>query len=706
MSILAKYGFNEGTGTTSADLTGNGHTATLGSATWTAGKNGGGITTVNTSGASMAPYAAFDGSWSFGVNVRLNGLTSDYQSIIEGPNTGGATLYLEVSSTGVLDVFYRRVGDPKELDYPTPLTVGTWYHIAVTYAKGPGSDNGLLSLYVNGTLSSSIATIAGGIAGVEGTMWAGGSTGQPGRMTIDDLSFFNHALTSAEVLALSTAVDAAKPFITSVGSNRRLLDQFGAPILIKGDAPWSALANTTPEQWETYCTYLESMGFNLAILDLVPLPSGGGAYTRAEGETYNGLKPFVAFNNWSVVNEAYWARVDAFISTAATHGITMLLCPAYSAQGMTTAAAGTLNSQSTANQTAYGTFLGNRYKNTKNVAWIMGGDWGIAMNSGTNAALWASQLDMYKRIRTAIKAAGDTHLWTAHQTAAPTSDATSVLAKGGLSYDQEAVRGLYDFDSAYSYTTAYQVVRRGLTANTSVPTIFAEGNYSGENNQGGPATTDETMRRTLLWSYTSGAAGDIIGTDQWRGQSGWVASIPRTVYSHVKAIRSTIQSLEWWKLTPDTSNTFLTSGQGTQPATGTQDFNQVDPLESTYATASIASDGTLGLVYVPTARSFTINTAKLGPNALGWRIDPTTGTETALSSVSSTIPAAGNNAAGQSDWLYKFTGDPLAEAETAGPTVMVAGTETPATWTIMLDGVEVPVLSWSAIQSGSEVPLV
>lgn len=704
MSIIAKYAFNEGTGTTSADLTGNGHTATRGNATWVAGKNGGGLATSNSSGASMAPYAAFDGSWSMGVNVRLDGLTSDYQSIIEGPNVGGATLYIEVSSTGMLDAFYRRVGDSKEVDHASPLAVGTWYHITVTYAKGPGSDNGLLSLYVNGTLSSSIATIAGGISGVEGTLMAGGSTGQPGRMTIDDLSFFNHALTSSEVLALSTAVDVVKPFLTSAPTNRRFLDQTGKPMLIKGDAPWSALANTTPAQWETYCAYLESMDFNLAVMDLIPLPSGGGSFTRAEGETYDGLKPFVSFSNWSAVNEAYWARVDSFISIAATHGVTMLLCPAYSAQGMTTASAGILNAQSASNQTAYGTFLGNRYKNSKNVAWIMGGDWGIAMNSPSNTALWTSQLDMYKRLQSAIKATGDTHLWTAHQTSSATSDTNSVLAKGGLSYDQTAVRGLYDFDSAYSYTTSYQVVRRGLTANTSVPTIFAEGNYSGENNTGGPATTDETIRRTLLWAYTSGAAGDIIGTDNWDGPTGWVATNPRTAYTHVKYIRTAIQSLDWWKLVPDESNTFLTSGQGTQTATGTQDFNMVDPLESTYATASIASDGSLALVYVPTARSFTINTAKLGANSKGWRIDPTTGVSTALSSITSSVASPGNNAAGQSDWLYKFTADPVTASP--DPSVMVSGVETAVTWSVILNGTEVPVTRWTAMQGGAEVPLV
>ena len=41
------------------------------------------------------------------------------------------------------------------------------------------------------------------------------------------------------------------PFITSVSADRRyFLDQYGAPILLKGDAPWSLMTDLSPGQAE------------------------------------------------------------------------------------------------------------------------------------------------------------------------------------------------------------------------------------------------------------------------------------------------------------------------------------------------------------------------------------------------------------------------------------------------------------------------
>ena len=49
-----------------------------------------------------------------------------------------------------------------------------------------------------------------------------------------------------------------------------------------------------------------------------------------------------------------------------------------------------------------------------------------------------------------------------------------------------------------------------------------EANYEGENNQPEtPPTTDETLRRQVLWSLTSGAAGEFVGSDDWEFHDGW-----------------------------------------------------------------------------------------------------------------------------------------------------------------------------------------
>lgn len=489
-------------------------------------------------------------------------------------------------------------------------------------------------------------------------------------------------------------------FLTST-SGRRFLDQNGDPVLLKGDSPWSAMANTSVADWTAYCQYLSTRGFNTIVLDLVPLPAGGGPYVRAEAQTYDGLKPFATFGEWSTASGAYWDRVDTFVATAETYGLSIAMVPAYASQGSPGSAADVLAGQSTPQIQGYGTFLGNRYGSAPNILWLIGGDYGAQLvASPNNAAVWAEYVDAYNTLISAIKATGDTHLVTTHLY--PPPDGTRY--RGSTSADHAGL-AVADFEFTYIYEPPYPVVRRarGLTSH---PVVFGEGNYSQENNQGGPSSTNETLRRQALWAYSSGAAGDFIGTEQWRGQTGWTAAIPRAVYGHMQAIHEAFEAIEWWRLEPDAGNAFLLTGQGTQPASGTQDYGGVDPLESSYATASIATDGSLAVVYVPTARAFTVNLGALGGDRTLRRVDPTNGTSTTMTATAS-IAAAGTNAAGQSDWLYIFEASPLVVS--SGPKVITApGVETAATWSVITaPGVETPITSWGVISApGVETALV
>jgi hypothetical protein len=45
---------------------------------------------------------------------------------------------------------------------------------------------------------------------------------------------------------------------------------------------------------------------------------------------------------------------------------------------------------------------------------------------------------------------------------------------------------------------------------------MGEANYEGENNQPETLpTTDQTLRRQVLWALTSGAAGELVGSHDW-----------------------------------------------------------------------------------------------------------------------------------------------------------------------------------------------
>lgn len=757
MAILqAEYAFLEGAGTTSADSSGNGRTLTLpGTITWVAGYTGGAIATSGTTGSvggSVVPFATTPTSWTVLGWVKLTGATTDYQSMFESVAPLGNSFYVEFNTGLALDVFVRTTENTAvELNHSTSFVAGVWRHIAVTFDATTATVN----LYVDGVLSQSKSSPPGAVALDGRPLYIGGGAAQPGQMAVDDVRIYDGALTGAEIatalatpagpngLQLTGAATATsnaagaitvqtltspplevtgaatatsstngpvvqvitptgKPFITShVG--RRFLDQNGQTILLKGDAPWSALANTTPTQWVTYCDYLASMGFNVAIVDLVPTPVGGGAYTRAEGATYDGLKPFVTWTDWSVVNEAYWARVDNFVATAAERGISLLLVPAYASQGAAGNNGAVLAAQTTAQQTAFGTFLGNRYKGSPNVLWSHGGDWGTEFGrTPSSATQWAAYAPAYLAVQAAIKAAGDTHLWTSHGAPRVTFESSDPATLGGLSYDIPQTRGFYDFEFGYTYQPTYNFPVRARSVTPNLPVIYGEGNYSTENNTGGPATTNETLRRSLLWAYTYGVAGDIMGTELWRGQSGWVSSLPRAAFSEARAIHQAFEEIDWWTLVPDTTNAFLTSGQGVKPTSGSQDFNGVDVLESSYATASVSANGLLGVVYVPTGRSFTINLAKLGLEPTCYRVDPANGAKTNVP-VTGSFTNPGTNSAGQTDWLYVFKASPLTGGSGIG---YWDGVSTVQSAVSVWDGAaEIPV-TVTLWDGSSEVPVV
>lgn len=77
---------------------------------------------------------------------------------------------------------------------------------------------------------------------------------------------------------------------------------------------------------------------------------------------------------------------------------------------------------------------------------------------------------------------------------------------------------MVDWNFVYTYMPTYKAVLDGYTRPSGPkdprPALFAEGNYEGENNQPeSQPTTNETLRRQILWAITSGSPGDFRGSD-------------------------------------------------------------------------------------------------------------------------------------------------------------------------------------------------
>jgi len=207
-AALAAYGFSEGSGTTTADSSGNGHTLTLNSATWTTGHTGSGITNTTT---GQGAGAAFVGSstavtlmaWIQPLDLPTGGTRVAMGLFETGGNTDVA-IFTERGDFGtpnVLQCDIRIAGSLNAIHGPA-LTVGVWVHVAITF------NGSTVILYVNGTqyATSSLS----GIVGDGDRLTVGGT--DPGNsydsdVIIDDARVFGVALTAAQVsAAMSTPV--------------------------------------------------------------------------------------------------------------------------------------------------------------------------------------------------------------------------------------------------------------------------------------------------------------------------------------------------------------------------------------------------------------------------------------------------------------------------------------------------------------------
>lgn len=191
---VAWYKFTEGSGTTTADATGNGNTGTLtAGVSWTTGPTGHGA--VNFNGST--------GKISIGTSTAVSSKPISYTCWVNLTSIANRTL---IGSDGTTGHLQWRVGSGATLDLlqqaqalvgssGSVITASAWIFLVMTY---DGSGN--YAFYQNGT---SIGSGANNVTFNNSTATIGGSNGSEwmsGPMA--DFRIFGRALTSAEVTLL------------------------------------------------------------------------------------------------------------------------------------------------------------------------------------------------------------------------------------------------------------------------------------------------------------------------------------------------------------------------------------------------------------------------------------------------------------------------------------------------------------------------
>jgi hypothetical protein len=422
------------------------------------------------------------------------------------------------------------------------------------------------------------------------------------------------------------AGSGGRPFATSVSPDRRyFLDQYGDPILLKGDAPWSLMTDLSPAQAQLYFSTREAQGFNAAIISLLGNPANGGPYE--DGRTYDGVEPFVDGDvlRW---NEPYWERVTSYLRTAADHGITVLLYPV---DGWTIGRAFVPESIEQCGR--FGRRVADRFAGLPNIMWMTGGDYVPATENPADG----SDVDRcWDAMMRGVREAGDGRPFS-----------IQLNFDESISSDNPFWARHIDWNFVYTYHPTYSAVLEAYRRTPTMPAVLGEANYEGENNQPESApTTDETLRRQVVWSLTSGAAGEFMGSKDWQFHPGWESRLSTTAVAQVGRLRELFASLRWWQLVPDTADELVTAGRGMPRAADAP----MDVLDDDYVTAARTPDGSQAVVYVPTSRTISVNVGALAADAQSFWVDPTSGQRTQVP-MSSTFTAPGANAGGDGDWI-------------------------------------------------------
>ena len=269
--LVAAYGFDEGSGTTTQDKSGNNNTGTVSNTTWagaSAGKFGNALSfngtnawvTVNSSSSLALTNGMTAEAW-----VNPSALGNAYRVVIfrEQPGNEVYSLYADQAGsqfpTG--EVY---VNGYKDANGNAILPLNTWTHLAETY------DGSSVRLYVNGTLVSTTAA-AGSLVSSSSPLRIGGNSiwGEYFSGLIDEVRLYNRALSAGEIAQDMTT--PISPTDTQAPSAPANLVATGA--LSSASLSWTASSdNVGVTRYDVYRS--STSGFTPSAANRIAQPSG------------------------------------------------------------------------------------------------------------------------------------------------------------------------------------------------------------------------------------------------------------------------------------------------------------------------------------------------------------------------------------------------------------------------------------------------
>ncbi|AUS96054.1 hypothetical protein CDQ84_03130 [Clostridium thermosuccinogenes] len=399
-------------------------------------------------------------------------------------------------------------------------------------------------------------------------------------------------------------------FPLKISENRRyLVDQNNKPFFYHGDTCWKLFWEFTEEEAELYLEDRKQKGFTVIQVQLLPHRN---YQANREGNT-----PFMVRGDLTTPNPAYFAHVDKVIKIAMEKGLGLLIAPVWASKWEQD----WYKHLNTDNAEIFSRYLANRYKDFKSIiGWIHGGD--------------DDALELHNCIRIFGRIFKEVAPWQIN-----TFHANQ---KGGWEFFNNDT--WYDMNMAYSYNYSNMVeqMTKAYHLNPVRPVILGETHY--EYNTG---ISSSLLRKFAYTSVILGGAGQTYGNkDIWIATCFWRVAMDAPAAHHMSHLKELFTSVKWYQMIPDTTHVLVTKGYGSGEE---------------FAPACYSEDGSLAIVYIPTACTLTIDTDKFSGETEAYWFDPTSGMYIDIGNVTiqgeKKFKTPGKNSDGDEDWVLLFKGN-------------------------------------------------
>lgn len=368
---------------------------------------------------------------------------------------------------------------------------------------------------------------------------------------------------------------------------------------------------------------------------------------RLNGKDWDGKLFYTDVNteapNLLTPNENYWKHIDELLAYCESKGILVLMFPGYVGYSSETEEQGWMKELvANGNKTEqYGAWIATRYKNRKNIIWMILGDKGKYTQEQEKAE--AALIKGLKSVK-------------GQQCIQYTAESSS----GENAADNAQFGNEMTLNASYTWELKVPVpyIARKAYAHTPVmPSFLLEEPYDEEGPDGNNYNPNATqpVRRFQWWGWLSTIGGYISGNGYvWQFVDPiWQQHLNTQSALDMSRLNNFIRSVKWWQLVPSGLN-----GMQTLIA----DENNID-TSATYVSAAAAKNGSFLVAYIPPAHTgnISVNMTALSNKVYAYWFDPTNGKYTLITTspldnkgVQSFTPPA-KNSVGENDWVLMLS---------------------------------------------------